>query len=707
MTIPAPLQRFVDDELSLSEGLAERTLNGTLEQLRQPRDGMLSTNERQHYFALVEALQKHGAAFRREFASQLKTLVQADLAGLESVHDEPSDPTGGLQLMDETRVESDIEISRAAQLIDGSAEWELRELQTFVSTLAGRKHVTPESNPLRPMSYARALWQAGCLVSAVPLQRGLLLRTAAGVLSGQLKKAWAAACTRLEAQGVEPGIYRTVVFQPGASMHAPRFDLTKPGALEDLLATMPAGSAATAPGATTPSSAAGAASSQPAFEASLQNLEALLRQAQATLGAAPQPTELRARLLATAGTSPDRQIIELLSRLFEAVLADERLPAALRTAMTRLQVATLRVALVDPSMLGTQDHPVWQLMNRMAVAAETYPQASDPRLAALVAYCDGLVDEIARAPSPDATAYKRARMRLDAYLAEQLREQLARAQAAVATLTLAERRGDLERELARRLSDQMVSIRTSAAIRRFITGAWATVLADSMLRFGDKVEPTVGYLRTVDELLWSLRLPDHPQSRQRLVALLPGLLQRLRAGMAQIALADAEQQAVLDELMSVHTEALKPGGKNAAPEAETAQQIVQRLRDEVISDTPSRLPFSDSLIDLSSMDTVPADQLDDAPAPTDDPARRIEAMAPGARYRLFLHGRWTRVELLWRSARGEFFLFAGEAPLRTHSVTQRALERLSEERLALPLEDPSLIQRAVDRLVRTLALPTV
>ena len=28
-------------------------------------------------------------------------------------------------------------------------------------------------------------------------------------------------------------------------------------------------------------------------------------------------------------------------------------------------------------------------------------------------------------------------------------------------------------------------------------------------------------MKTVDDLLWSLQLPDHPQSRQRLIALLP------------------------------------------------------------------------------------------------------------------------------------------------------------------------------------------
>jgi len=149
---------------------------------------------------------------------------------------------------------------------------------------------------------------------------------------------------------------------------------------------------------------------------------------------------------------------------------------------------------------------------------------------------------------------------------------------------------------------------------------------------------------------------------------------------------------------------LRPG--KGTPEAElTPQEIVQRLRDEPVHDTPSRAPFSDSLIDLSSMETVPADVLPGGPQPHDDPAKHIDAMAPGGRYRIFLQGRWTRVQLLWRSLRGQFFLFAGIDPAHNHSVTRRALERLVEEGLVKPLDDSTLMQRAVDSLMHKLHLP--
>ena len=76
------------------------------------------------------------------------------------------------------------------------------------------------------------------------------------------------------------------------------------------------------------------------------------------------------------------------------------------------------------------------------------------------------------------------------------------------------------------------------------------------------------------------------------------------------------------------------------------------------------------------------------------------------RLRLFLRGRWARVQLLWRSEQRLFYLFAGETPARTYSVTYRALERLNSAGLMQPLENRSLLERALDTVTRELARPS-
>jgi hypothetical protein len=50
-------------------------------------------------------------------------------------------------------------------------------------------------------------------------------------------------------------------------------------------------------------------------------------------------------------------------------------------------------------------------------------------------------------------------------------------------------------------------------------------------------------------------------------------------------------------------------------------------------------------------------------------------------------------------------VYAGESPGRTHSVTQRALERLRNADLVEALDANALVQRAVDALMRRIDTP--
>ncbi len=649
MSTPAPLLKFVEDELARSAPMAERCVAGTLTLLRAERERLRD---------LADALVRHGAQFQQRFVDALAEAVRRELGarGAESAGGAPA--STGLELMDEARVEADIEISRAMQLIDSTAEWERRELQTFTSTLCGLDHVSEDSNPLRPIVYATALWEAAGAVTSTQASRASLLRVSAGVLAGLLKTAWAAASSRLEAQGVQPSIYRTVLLAPGAvsSRSGSAREAARAGALSALLTGMPA------------------------------------------------PETAESVTGANGAGGGDKRVAALLARLFAAIQADTRLPAAVRAVLARLQVATLRVAVQDGSMLDSVEHPVWKLMNRIASAGLSYPAPGDKRLASLIAFCDAVAEEISQAQVGDAAPFRRALTRIDGFLAEQLQWQLREAAGSVAGLQRAERRDTLEVLLSQRLADQMAGVRAPAPIRRFITTAWAKVLAESMVRFGEQTEPTPGYLKTVDDLLWSLQPPDHPQSRQRLVSLLPDLLRRIRNGMALIQMPQDEQQAVLDALMPIHAEGLRPGPRAAAAPL-TPEQIVQRMREEVVPETPAPRPFSDSVIDLASMETVPADFLATDLGTPEEAARHVDTLQAGERLRLFLRGRWTRVQLLWRSSKGQYLLLAGEQPGQTHSITRRALERLDAAGLVQPLEDRPLVQRAIDTLANEFPLP--
>lgn len=363
MTLAAPLQRFVDDEMARMPMLVEHVLRQTADALRQAPHGALTAAERMQRFEFAQRLLTQSRQFVQAFVAAFAQRVQGGDAAVAA----QAAPARGLALLDESTHNADIEIARVATQIDGVAEWELRELQTFTSALCGLPYVSVSTNPLRPEAFAHALWQAGCALGSTQ-EAALLLRHASMALAEALKKEFASACTRLEAQGVQPSLYRTAV--------PPQAEATRSSLLTGLL------EGATPPHATP----------------------------------APQPT-----------ATLDAQTRGLLQDLFDAIVQSSQMHPALRALTTSLQASALELASNDPQLLESASHPLWTLLDRFAYQSATHPDAADPQLRAWVGYATELVATLQRAPLQGAELYRDCVAKLDAYSTAQFNAQLLQA----------------------------------------------------------------------------------------------------------------------------------------------------------------------------------------------------------------------------------------------------------------------------------------
>ena len=66
-----------------------------------------------------------------------------------------------------------------------------------------------------------------------------------------------------------------------------------------------------------------------------------------------------------AETKGEKATIEIVALMFQAILAEDRIPPGIRVWFARLQMPVLRVALEDPDFLGTTTHPARLLIDRM------------------------------------------------------------------------------------------------------------------------------------------------------------------------------------------------------------------------------------------------------------------------------------------------------------------------------------------------------
>src|SRR5690606_2579283 len=65
----------------------------------------------------------------------------------------------------------------------------------------------------------------------------------------------------------------------------------------------------------------------------------------------------------------DDDVINLVAMLFEFILDDRQLPAAMKALIARLQIPMLKVAVLDKTFFSKRGHPARRLLNELATAA--------------------------------------------------------------------------------------------------------------------------------------------------------------------------------------------------------------------------------------------------------------------------------------------------------------------------------------------------
>ena len=417
VTVQPALQRFVDDELLRAPMLADQLGEETLLAIKRGGAGG-SLRERQLTADVLRALHDHRQLVVREFVRALREQTQRELE--QAAPTRPALPSGpgGLSLVDESQVEVDVEISRAIEAIASVAEHELREVMSFTSSLVGDMDVARDYNPLRPEVIVQALWQAA---QALPLARAFQLafmRHASQPLAQLMRKAYAGACARLEAMGIEPATYRTVIIfgsQRGRRQQDSFFD-PQTNRTESPVTLPPPGTRAAAAEAAV--AAAAAAPARPSLEEVLARADEALRTLDA-LSERPQREALRQQqrqqMEQSSAPASERELADLVGRLFDTLLGDRRLAPDLQNLMARLQSAALRLALRDRALLDNPTHPLWLFLDRLALQGELHPPPPDPERAQMLRFAHGLLDALTSEQPRDADPFRWARERLLAY----------------------------------------------------------------------------------------------------------------------------------------------------------------------------------------------------------------------------------------------------------------------------------------------------
>lgn len=655
-------QSLIDEAIADAPALSLALFNGLSDELKS----------RPQYHMLLEAWNRRRVDFSASLESALGQALAAAREGRDPLgKDRPRD-ADSLSLVDERQALQDVGIAHVIATIEDQSRAELHQLGNFFAALRGIARPLKSDNPLRAALYAHALNQA---VQQQPLDadgRYALMRAAADPLARHLHEFYSLLCRRLREAKLSEMVASHGAGERASDLRQRQF---KALSLQDGRATL---------------------------DHLAQRVEDVNSRPQRLGQAEPPPRMGPASALGAPGA-------DLLSRLYDQILADPTLLPPLKAVLARLQVAIVRLSRQDVSLLRRQDHPTWQLLNRVAAHGAGFARADDPDLREFLQALERQIQPLLETAQPSAAMFQTASAEVEHFIREQALRRSRSSASSLASLEREQHRDSWRRLLREQLQAQLDEAGAGQLLRDFLLGPWTEVITQTMVKEGRDSAQAQRAVDLVDRLLASVQPPRDAAALKALRVQLPGLVQALEQGMADIQLPADKRQAFMAELMAMHGRVLRglpaqPDGRHEAAHAAapSPEDLLQQLLSERESQLPSR--WAHERVDRGVLPTVPLGlyQQHDSAEARKAMADWLNQLQIGAWFHLFVQGEWRTAQIAWISESRQLFLFVGQDAQERHSLTRGALEQLLVNGLIAHLEEEDLVQRAMGSLLQDL-----
>ncbi|HSN20049.1 MAG TPA: DUF1631 domain-containing protein [Usitatibacter sp.] len=548
------LDRVEDDLFELSEKAPDREAQNTY------LDARAKAREKR---PAIEA------AFRSQFVEFFNRKVRGESAAPAHA---PAPAYGELALVAPEELEESIAMREMSRKLGAACEGELFALSQRMGFLLERPGLEEEANPLSPSTVFAALQNACEQIGASFKVKLTLLRQLESYAEAELQDIYRDLNEHLVERRILPEV-RVAVRKSAASQPRPDRPAAPkaPATPNDIFGTLAQLLGAAMPGGNPLAQGAGGAPS--AIPASfLSELTRMHREGAAAQvdGSVPVNVVKGIRTAPQSASLPalDAMTIDLVSMLFDYIFEDRHIPTSVKAWLGRLQIPTLKVALLDKNFFSSKAHPARRLIDRLAECAIGLDEANADG-SGCIAMVEAVVGRILADFDTDIALFESQLGRVEAFIEERKR---AEAELVERSARLVEERE--REEIARTFAEDEVARRLQASpwvpaiVREALEGPWVRALAAARLVEGEASPTWQLLVKTMEDLAWSVEPKSQPEERKRLVAILPGMLKNVVEGLRRGGIDDAARDAFLGALVDCHAGAVKSGlrGMAALPE---------------------------------------------------------------------------------------------------------------------------------------------
>jgi Protein of unknown function (DUF1631) len=410
-------------------------------------------------------------------------------------------------------------------------------------------------------------------------------------------------------------------------------------------------------------------------------------------------------LKGAASTPTEKATVEVVALMFQSILAEERIPASVRVWFARLQIPVLRVALAEPEFFSALQHPARRLIDRMGSCVLGFE--SNVSSTALESEIKRVVQVIEQYPETGRRVFQLVFDEFQKFLSTYLSEK-GSASRFVSVAQQVEVKETLTVQYTIELRKLLDDLSVRDEVREFLFRVWVEVLAVASVRYGAKHEETGSLKRVASDLLWAASAKPSRVERARVIQQLPGLLQRLRQGMALLGYSSSQQDQHIKSVSDTLADAFMSRTEAISQEQLDALTLrLSHLEDYLPDNEVGDLDLDNESIELIT--GVDANNIEVIRQGGSQPNEAVRAwvgeLQIGAWFGLDHNGKLNNVQLAWRSERGQLLMFVTAAG-HCYLIQAARVAAYLQAGLLVASEDEALTVRATrDALAKLDANP--
>jgi hypothetical protein len=407
--------------------------------------------------------------------------------------------------------------------------------------------------------------------------------------------------------------------------------------------------------------------------------------------------ESKQALKKAAATPVERATIEIVALLFQAILQEEKLPAAIRVWFARLQMPVLRVAVSEPDFFATISHPARVLIDRMGSCVMGFVSGAhdnDAHDDALHKEIKRIVQVVEAYPDTGRRVFQTVLTEFERFLDNYFRNQNEASRKGVSLAQQVEQRETWAIQYTIEMRKMLDGVPVHEGVREFLFKVWADVLAHSAIQTSQASDETRALKRAAADLIWSASAKTSREERADVLMRLPPLLKLVRDGMARAGLSTEKQDEHIQHLNTALAAAFS--ARSATISSAHLKAVTDRLEalDEVLPDIGEVELDEQTLRDLSGHESDDLEIVaEGGTMPTPAMLAWARELHLGAWFELDYRGRQEQVQMAWHGLQKQLLLFV--TPNGRGVLFQ--LHRLAaflQAGLLVPVEDESLTTRA-------------